>query len=309
MITYSFSHFLGKILKPIIPVKVGNIFLMLIVDSGAEANWLSSFVYQQFPDLFKELPIRSRRICDDDEDDEDDDFPPVVEATLEFGSEKRRTYFKLSNNDQAVMALQQKTGIQVHGCLGMDFLITNRCIIDFDKMEFSLCETMDNMFDFHPELFEKIDHQVQNLYAVDEKVAEVDKYADEIEKALQEHEAEENAKIEFVMAHADEIEKAIREHEAEEDAKINFIAAHADEIERALEEYQKKQDEQIAFIEAHADEIEKAIQDAEAAREAKIDDIMAHADEIEQALREYEESQADDDSQEDKSDTQADKKD
>ena len=284
MITYSFSHFFFFFLKPIIPVKVGNIFLMLIVDSGAEANWLSSFVYQQFPDLFKELPIRSRRICDDDEDDEDDDFPPVVEATLEFGSEKRRTYFKLSNNDQAVMALQQKTGIQVHGCLGMDFLITNRCIIDFDKMEFSLCETMDNMFDFHPELFEKIDRQVQNLYAVDEKVAEVDKYADEIEKALQEHEAEENAKIEFVMAHADEIEKALAEH-------------------------QKAQDEQIAFLEAHADEIEKAIQDAEAAREAKIDDIMAHADEIEQALREYEESQDDDDSQEDKSDAKADKKD
>jgi hypothetical protein len=207
-----------------------------------------------------------------------------VEATLEFGSEKRRTYFKLSDNDQAVMALQQKTGIQVHGCLGMDFLITNRCIIDFDKMEFSLCETMDNMFDFHPELFEKIDRQVQNLYAVDEKVAEVDKYADEIEKALQDHEAEGNAKIEFVMAHADEIEKALAEH-------------------------QKAQDEQIAFLEAHADEIEKAIQDAEAAREAKIDDIMAHADEIEQALREYEESQDDDDSQEDMPDTPADKKD
>lgn len=264
MITYSFSHFLGKILKPIIPVKVGNIYLMLIVDSGAEANWLSSFVYQQFPDLFKELPIRSRRICDDDEDDEDDDFPPVVEATLEFGSEKRRTYFKLSNNDQAVMALQQKTGIQVHGCLGMDFLITNRCIIDFDKMEFSLCETMDNMFDFHPELFEKIDRQVQNLYAVEEKVAEVDKYADEIEKILQEQEAEENAKIEFVMAHADEIEKAIQEHEAEEDAKINFIAAHADEIERALEEYRKKQEEQMDFIAAHADEIERILKEYEA---------------------------------------------
>ena len=264
MITYSFSYFLGKILKPIIPVKVGNIYLMLIVDSGAEANWLSSFVYQQFPDLFKELPIRSRRICDDDEDDEDDDFPPVVEATMEFGSEKRKTYFKLSNNDQAVMALQQKTGIQVHGCLGMDFLITNRCIIDFDKMEFSLCETMDNMFDFHPELFEKIDRQVQNLYAVDEKVAEVDKYADEIEKALQEHEAEENAKIEFFMAHADEIEKAIREHEAEEEAKINFIAAHADEIERALEEYRKKQDEQMDFIAAHADEIERILKEYEA---------------------------------------------
>ena len=255
MITYSFSHFLEKIFLPIIVVKVGEIHLTLFVDSAADTSMLSNFVYKQYPDLFKRIPIKSSgrgwdgKLVD----------TPVVETQLEFGNEKVNTYFRVWPSDKAMLSMQQET--QIHGCLGMDFLVSHRCTLDFEHMEFSIMDSVDDFLDNNEDAFEEAERMLQ-----------ADPWA------------------------------CYRQ-------QLDIIEAHADEIEKALAEHQKVQDEQIAFLEAHADEIEKAIQDAEAAREAKIDDIMAHADEIEQALREYGESQDDDDSQEDKSDAKADKKD
>ena len=151
MITYSFSHFLEKIFLPIIVVKVGEIHLTLFVDSGADTSMLSNFVYKQYPDLFKRIPIKSSgrgwdgKLVD----------TPVVETQLEFGNEKVNTYFRVWPSDEAMLAMQRETGIQIHGCLGMDFLVSHRCTLDFEHMEFSIMDSVDDFLDNNEDAFEE----------------------------------------------------------------------------------------------------------------------------------------------------------
>ena len=214
MITYSFSHFLEKIFLPIIVVKVGKIHLTLFVDSGADTSMLSNFVYKQYPDLFKRIPIKSSgrgwdgKLVD----------TPVVETQLEFGNEKVNTYFRVWPSDEAMLAMQRETGIQIHGCLGMDFLVSHRCTLDFEHMEFSIMDSVDDFLDNNEDAFEEAERMLQAdpWACYRQQLDIIEAHADEIEKAIQDAEAAREAKIDDIMAHADEIEQALREFEAQD---------------------------------------------------------------------------------------------
>ena len=213
MITYSFSYFLEKIFLPIIVVKVGEIHLTLFVDSGADTSMLSNFVYKQYPDLFKRIPIKSSgrgwdgKLVD----------TPVVETQLEFGNEKVNTYFRVWPSDEAMLAMQRETGIQIHGCLGMDFLVSHRCTLDFEHMEFSIMDSVDDFLDNNEDAFEETERMLEAdpWACYRQQLDIIEAHVDEIEKAIQDAEAAREAKIDDIMAHADEIEQALREYEAQ----------------------------------------------------------------------------------------------
>ena len=77
-------------------------------------------------------------------------------------------------------------------------------------------DSVDDFCDFNEDAFEEIEQQLRtNPWAI---------YGEQLE---------------IIEAHADEIEKALQEHEAAMDEQIAFIDAHAEEIEKALQEQKK----------------------------------------------------------------------
>lgn len=58
----------------------------------------------------------------------------TVEGTFNFeGTEYIATFEVVKAND-AIVKIQEETGVQLHGILGIPFLIENKWKIDFEKM-------------------------------------------------------------------------------------------------------------------------------------------------------------------------------
>ena len=60
----------------------------------------------------------------------------IVNTTLEIEGVEIKTKFNVVDMSDAVMQLQDETGMQLHGLLGIPFLMDNKSIIDFTKQEF-----------------------------------------------------------------------------------------------------------------------------------------------------------------------------
>jgi hypothetical protein len=64
----------------------------------------------------------------------------IVNAILEIERIKIKADFSVIDMNDAVIRLQEETGLQLHGFLGIPFLIENNCIIDFQKQELVIPE-------------------------------------------------------------------------------------------------------------------------------------------------------------------------
>ncbi len=60
----------------------------------------------------------------------------IVNTTLEIEGVEIKTKFNVVDMSDAIMQLQDETGMQLHGLLGIPFLMDNKSIIDFTKQEF-----------------------------------------------------------------------------------------------------------------------------------------------------------------------------
>lgn len=100
---------------------------MFIIDTGATNNTLFRFVYEHFKDKFKVLDDTLTVIGIDGVKHE----TPIIEATFNFGGEDYTSSFSVLDATDAVMTVQEESGIQIHGVLGTSFFVENKCVIDF----------------------------------------------------------------------------------------------------------------------------------------------------------------------------------
>lgn len=103
--------------------------ICFLIDTGATHNTLFDFVYNHFKDEFKLLKERFRTMGIEGHYKE----TPLIEATFNFEGKNYTSTFSVLEANEAIGNLQEETGIQLHGVLGIDFLVENKWTIDFNK--------------------------------------------------------------------------------------------------------------------------------------------------------------------------------
>lgn len=121
---------LEKIGLPLILTSGKKKNVCFLIDTGSTHNTLFSFVYEHFKDDF--------RIIEENQETKgiESRFQEsiTVEGTFNFdGTEYTSTFAVVKAND-TITQLQEDTGVQLHGILGIPFLMENNWIIDFEKM-------------------------------------------------------------------------------------------------------------------------------------------------------------------------------
>ena len=104
--------------------------LCFLIDTGSTNNVIFDFVYQHFKDYFTPTSD-SQNIMGID-----GSLKPtiIVNADLQFGDLRYEAPFVVLEANDAINQVQAETGIQIHGVLGVPFLLENKCLIDFDKL-------------------------------------------------------------------------------------------------------------------------------------------------------------------------------
>lgn len=112
--------------------------LCFLIDTGATHNSLFSFVYEHFKDEFKTLGKTQNLMGIDGHYKE----TPVIEATFNFEGTDYTSTFSVLDATEAIVQVEEETGIQIHGVLGVQFLLENGWKIDFEKFTVS-CDEKD----------------------------------------------------------------------------------------------------------------------------------------------------------------------
>lgn len=105
--------------------------LCFLIDTGATHNVIFSFAYEHLKSIFSTSEKQSRIMGIEGEVKE----TSTVEANLSFGGIHTKAIYSVLDNTKAVSTIQQETGIQIHGILGIPFLIQNKWILDFNKLK------------------------------------------------------------------------------------------------------------------------------------------------------------------------------
>ena len=104
--------------------------LCFLIDTGATHNIVFSYVYQELPQLFSSLDYTSQMIGIEGVEKN----VGIVETTLSFEDKETTATFSVMDANKAVIHVQQESGIQIHGILGIPFLTQNKWILDFNKL-------------------------------------------------------------------------------------------------------------------------------------------------------------------------------
>lgn len=111
-----------------LPLIISSGNLCFLIDTGSTHNTLFGFVYEHFKDRFKVLEERRNIIGIDGVQHE----VPTIEATFKFEGMNYTSSFAVLDASEAVMQMQKETGVQIHGVLGIQFLVENKWIVDFE---------------------------------------------------------------------------------------------------------------------------------------------------------------------------------
>lgn len=103
--------------------------LCFLIDTGSTHNILFSYVYEHFSDKFKILNNTQNIMGIEGEYKE----TPIIEGTFNFEGKDYTSTFSVFNATNAVVQVEEETGVQIHGILGIQFLIENKWVINFDK--------------------------------------------------------------------------------------------------------------------------------------------------------------------------------
>ena len=115
---------------PIVTLKHDNLRLNFIIDTGATTSLINSSLLERIKDKQKIDSI---------------DVVSGLDPNVEYKTEKYNIPIWLNRNKFNVIfcvmdlnptfnSLKYETGITVHGLLGSDFLESNKCILDYDRM-------------------------------------------------------------------------------------------------------------------------------------------------------------------------------
>lgn len=104
--------------------------LCLLIDTGSTNDVIFDFVYQHFKDYFT-LTTESKDIMGID-----GSLKPtiIVNSDLQFDDLRYKAPFVVLEANDAINQVQAETGIQIHGVLGIPFLMENKCLLDFDNL-------------------------------------------------------------------------------------------------------------------------------------------------------------------------------
>ena len=105
--------------------------ICFLIDTGSTHNVLFDFVYNHFKDEFKLLEGAYRTMGIEGHYKE----TPIIEATFNFEGIDYTSTFSVLDASDAIKQVQEETGVQIHGVLGVQFLIENKWIVDFEKLE------------------------------------------------------------------------------------------------------------------------------------------------------------------------------
>lgn len=103
--------------------------LCFLIDTGSTYNLIFKFVYDHFKNEFELLEEVRKTMGIEGNYVESN----TVQATLNFEGEEYPTTFTLIDNSTASAQIQEETGVQIHGILGIDFLIKYGWTIDFQN--------------------------------------------------------------------------------------------------------------------------------------------------------------------------------
>lgn len=131
MMSISIAKSITTIGLPVI-ITSNNPHLNFIVDTGSNLNFIFDFVRDGLGDYFS--PIESATIETISVNGKIEDSP-MVKGMLEFDGKVSEVKFSVINADDVVKRFQENNGFQLHGFLGIPFLVSNKWILDFDKME------------------------------------------------------------------------------------------------------------------------------------------------------------------------------
>ena len=103
--------------------------LCFLIDTGSTHNILFSYVYEHFSDEFKILNNTQNIMGIEGEYKE----TPIIEGTFNFEGKDYTSTFSVFNATNAVVQVEEETGVQIHGILGIQFLIENKWVVNFGK--------------------------------------------------------------------------------------------------------------------------------------------------------------------------------
>lgn len=102
--------------------------ICFLIDTGATHNILFKFVYEHFKKEFKILKGKQSIMGIEGHYKES----PIIEATFNFEGTDYTSTFSVVDASDAVAQIQEETGMQIHGILGIPFLVENEWIVDFE---------------------------------------------------------------------------------------------------------------------------------------------------------------------------------
>lgn len=100
--------------------------ICFLIDTGSTHNVLFDFVYEHFKNEFKQLNNTRMTMGIEGHYKE----TTIIEATFNFDGNDYTSTFSVLDASDAIAQVQDETGIQIHGVLGIEFLIQNGWIID-----------------------------------------------------------------------------------------------------------------------------------------------------------------------------------
>lgn len=101
-----------------------------LIDTGSTHNTLFSFVYEHFKDDFRIIEEDQKTMGIESRFQDS----TTVEGTFNFDGTEYTSTFEVVKANDAIVKIQEETGVQLHGILGIPFLIENKWKIDFEKM-------------------------------------------------------------------------------------------------------------------------------------------------------------------------------
>lgn len=101
-----------------------------LIDTGSTHNTLFSFVYEHFKDEFRIIEEEQTTTGIESRFQKS----TTVEGTFNFDGTEYTSTFEVVKANDTITQLQEETGVQLHGILGIPFLMENKWKIDFEKM-------------------------------------------------------------------------------------------------------------------------------------------------------------------------------
>ena len=100
-----------------------------LIDTGSTHNFIFSFVYEHFKDEFHTLKETQKTMGIEGNFQE----CKTVEATFNFEGSEYTSTFAIVDATRAMYQVLEETDVQIHGVLGIQFLLENKWCIDFEK--------------------------------------------------------------------------------------------------------------------------------------------------------------------------------